>query len=434
MNGLRLIGFRLAVLLSVLPAWAAEAAELVPLPEALLPGVEVVAWVDLQALEADRQRPLFEAMGAGGDVPMFATPLAELRDMARRIAPSGGERVIALIRPQRGLTETDIVFSSMPDTDLDQMEAAVEAWANDRGPGVNASRVDDWIVLRGPQAGPQVGQVIAELPAVWREAADAPMGIIWSASPDTRAQFARIGLGPNEPIQTAFRRLVNARYGRLTATYDEPALRVQVRMNDADEAAALIESARDMREAVRQQMEGRGQADSASTAWAAIVFSEAFVSRLEQVDDTVVVLLNDEGLTDFRRERETLLAAAHQDARKAQLASNMRQVLIGVQAYAADHRGKLPAILDDLGEYLPHVEQPWVHPETNERPAFEYVRPADTLDAIREPSRTPLLYELRGGQRVEGGWIGYADGHVARAPAPDAVAPAAPDAADAPAQ
>lgn len=96
----------------------------------------------------------------------------------------------------------------------------------------------------------------------------------------------------------------------------------------------------------------------------------------------------------------------------ADSADRMRALIRGVYAYHATHDDRWPDTLDAIA---PHVDgdlgQLLANPVTGDDPGYEYVKPAGPVEVI-DPSRTVILYQLRGGQRDLSLSVGYADTSV----------------------
>lgn len=110
------------------------------------------------------------------------------------------------------------------------------------------------------------------------------------------------------------------------------------------------------------------------------------------------------------------MKAARIQANRVKSASNMRQLLIGVAIYASEKNQALPNKLpDDIYQHIggengvPYVWVSPTHPEAN--PPYIYIRAAEKMSAIKEPSKVVILHEnytkWAGGVNV-----GFADGHV----------------------
>lgn len=123
----------------------------------------------------------------------------------------------------------------------------------------------------------------------------------------------------------------------------------------------------------------------------------------------------------FRKAAAVVLAAclafvltgcggALQSARSARSANQMRQILIGLMHYLVDNADAWPDRLEQIEEYVGGKEELarlMKNPLTGDDPGYEYVKPADP-----KAPNTPVLYQLRDGQRELGMPVGYADGSV----------------------
>ncbi|MEX2215665.1 MAG: hypothetical protein WD768_16250 [Phycisphaeraceae bacterium] len=80
-----------------------------------------------------------------------------------------------------------------------------------------------------------------------------------------------------------------------------------------------------------------------------------------------------------------------------------------------DRQLRYPKTLEDLKPYFKSDEEFKIamsHPRTGAMPAWEFVRPGESIFDVEKPKATPMLYEIIGGKRVAGGYIGYVDTHV----------------------
>ena len=106
---------------------------------------------------------------------------------------------------------------------------------------------------------------------------------------------------------------------------------------------------------------------------------------------------------------------ARQQALKIKLAGQMRQVLMGIHMYAAEHNDTLPPNLDSLKEYIGgNMEKIYTHPVGGYSPAFKYDNQgAKRLGELKDVSKTVLLVEIdKDGKPIKGGFRGHADGSV----------------------
>jgi hypothetical protein len=109
------------------------------------------------------------------------------------------------------------------------------------------------------------------------------------------------------------------------------------------------------------------------------------------------------------------LDAARNRAAMQESASHMRQILIAIHLYAADHNGELPRNLrEDVNPYLDgNADVMFTNPRAPlQKEGYTYIRAADRLSDFRSASDAVILYEaVDVGKDAIG--VGYADGHVA---------------------
>jgi hypothetical protein len=110
--------------------------------------------------------------------------------------------------------------------------------------------------------------------------------------------------------------------------------------------------------------------------------------------------------------------AARNTARRAVLASNMRQAMVGVITYTVDYGGQFPPDLDAVvkGGYIDKASWKKIneHPTGGYSPAFVYVKPdAAQINGLKDPTKTAVLIEAdKQGKPKKDGFAAYADGHV----------------------
>ena len=99
--------------------------------------------------------------------------------------------------------------------------------------------------------------------------------------------------------------------------------------------------------------------------------------------------------------------SARQAALEVKSVNNMKQIILEAHTYK-DRTGEWPEGLAALTEQNPGLAPMLKNPITGDDPGYEFVKPTEA-----EPGAdTPLLYQLRGGQRDESLGIGYADASV----------------------
>jgi hypothetical protein len=103
---------------------------------------------------------------------------------------------------------------------------------------------------------------------------------------------------------------------------------------------------------------------------------------------------------------------ARQRAQTMQIASNMKQLLLGCIMYSTDHKGELPATLEAALKTTEGPETLLSNPRDPKRnPAFVYHKPDAPLNKIPSVSRWVLIYEAYD-QWPKNLCVGFADGHV----------------------
>ncbi len=110
---------------------------------------------------------------------------------------------------------------------------------------------------------------------------------------------------------------------------------------------------------------------------------------------------------------------AHRQADRILSMSNIRQIVVGMTIYANENQGKLPDSIDAIikAGFLGDKTNPayttlFVNPRLPGRtPGYIYIKVADTMPAVKDPSRTVVLYEAFDDWK-DGIDVGFADGHV----------------------
>lgn len=98
---------------------------------------------------------------------------------------------------------------------------------------------------------------------------------------------------------------------------------------------------------------------------------------------------------------------------KVETMRRMHRIGNEIVYYADNHSGKYPDKLNDLKTQMgTSYEAMMTHPYTGEIPAWKYVKPAENMSHVRNPSATPILYELRHGKRPVEGYVLFADTHI----------------------
>lgn len=109
-----------------------------------------------------------------------------------------------------------------------------------------------------------------------------------------------------------------------------------------------------------------------------------------------------------------VLIQSHNAATSVRVANNLRQLCIGITLYANDHQGAMPKTLGpDVQKYLgPNAQQLWVDPlRPNQKEPYVYLKLADKLSDVKEPSSAVMLYENHS-TWDDGINVAFADNHV----------------------
>ncbi len=107
-----------------------------------------------------------------------------------------------------------------------------------------------------------------------------------------------------------------------------------------------------------------------------------------------------------------MLAEARNRARGIVSDSNMVQIGYAIQLYVDQNKGRMPERLEDLKSAMPGLDSVLENKRTGDNPGYVYVKPADTIQEVQDPSNTVILYESKGGSIDPDGSKLYADGHI----------------------
>jgi prepilin-type processing-associated H-X9-DG protein len=128
-------------------------------------------------------------------------------------------------------------------------------------------------------------------------------------------------------------------------------------------------------------------------------------------------ILIDLSPTDTQKLAATLAGGflnARNQASRIQVASNLRQLDMGVMMYANDNTGKLPKDLGpDIEKYLgANSKQLWNDPlRPNQKKPYVYLKLADKMTDVKDPASAVLIYENH--TTWDAGLnVAFADGHV----------------------
>lgn len=128
-------------------------------------------------------------------------------------------------------------------------------------------------------------------------------------------------------------------------------------------------------------------------------------------NDQVTLNFDNARLMNVAKELTIPLAQSRQNAIRAQTMSNMRQILMACQMFAAENKGKLPKDLKSLDKYLgANVKRVMTNPlNPTTDPGFIYI----PLPDLRMPNagQTVMLYAAHK-EFGQGVCVGFADGHV----------------------
>lgn len=126
--------------------------------------------------------------------------------------------------------------------------------------------------------------------------------------------------------------------------------------------------------------------------------------------DRVEINLASDQLAELTRGLEPLYMAGVRQSLRVESMSHMRQILVAVQMYRADHKGQYPADLDAVKPFIhPSNEDLLTNPaDPSRKPAYIYLKPIDTSSPAYQQM---ILYESheKFGRGVN---AGFADGHV----------------------
>lgn len=187
-----------------------------------------------------------------------------------------------------------------------------------------------------------------------------------------------------------------------------PSLHVLIQSPDAGTAGKLndvithaIEWARDRKEGPRDEL--------------------AFTQMVGQLKpklegDRITIDLSPEDTQKLAATMASGLLNARTQATRIQVASNLRQLDMGVMMYANDHKEQFPKDLGgDVSAYLGGADgfkRLWVDPlRPNQQKPYVYLKLADKMSDVKDPAQAVMIYENHT-TWDNGINVAFADGHV----------------------
>jgi len=196
---------------------------------------------------------------------------------------------------------------------------------------------------------------------------------------------------------------------------ERPRMNSRLVMPDNAAAQELADSFTNVRQKITEMTE-QAAAGGGGPGGMEMAMLNMFMSLYQfKVDGSEVIWdVTTEQLVGLAQLAAPAFAAAQAQAKQTLAMNQMRQILLGIHQYAADHNTALPDNLAQIKEYVGGDEaynQLMTHPTTGENPAFIYVKPTGDLSS-RDLAKTVILYEARNGKKAPNGLRGFADAHV----------------------
>lgn len=133
------------------------------------------------------------------------------------------------------------------------------------------------------------------------------------------------------------------------------------------------------------------------------------VSHSQVKADRVVVDLDEKQATEAATNLSFAVRRARIQAGRVRSASNMRQMMMGMQMYANEHKGEFPDTLEQAAKQVELPPPNLINPNRpSEKPGYVYIKPPD---GVKVGADRVVLYEKYKDGDV-GINLGFADGHV----------------------
>lgn len=407
----------------------------------LLPGAAIgddtvmVIWVDIAKLKHETVLATLKAT-MGKEAKLLDDAMKKFAMMKQSFLNAGGHGFAMVVRaPESGrMPDPFFLVKVKPGNQIEGMEAFLKLLVRnepmlkvDKTSLIVADRDRDFPQL-GEKPGKNHKQFMQQL-AKLTEGTGSPAGVVFKPNARLRAEMDRAkgDLANMEQFMPGITDLfllmdhaVRSDMLTLSATVGEtPSAKLSVTTKDGDAAKALVAqhakglvSLNAMIQRAQQQNNGRRVNEEAMMF---SIMKELLQSKPEIDGKTVLLKANKKAFESVGKIALRIIKVEQERAKRYALQNQMRQILIAIQAYAADKGGAAPDKLEDLHKYIGGKEalaKLMKHPITGEANGIVYYKPPQNLNQIERPNITALLFELRKGKIVEGGVTGYADGHV----------------------
>ncbi len=405
----------------------------------LLPGAAIgddtvaIVWVDVTKIDHEQAMATLKT-AMGDDVKVMDTPMKQFAMMRQSFLNAGGQGFAIVVRaPETGrMPDPFFLVKAKPDAQLEGLEAYLKLLAGGE-PMVKVGK-DAIIVADRDRDIPQLGdkggknhKLFMKQLSKLTEGKSSPAAVVFK--PNKRLRMEMDSERPNAAQMDQFMpgmsqlffladHAVKSEMITLTATLGEkPTATLTAVTKDADAAKALVAqhgkavAGLKQMEAMIQQQGGRIGAEAAS-----FTIMKLLLDQKPKVDGKSVSLSAEtKTIQGVGKLAVGIIKMEQERAKRYALQNQMRQLLQGIQAYAADNNGNAPDKLEDIAKYIggkDALAKLLKHPITGEKVGIQYFKPPTPLSQIERPHITALLFEVRKGKIVEGGVTGYADGHT----------------------
>ncbi len=394
---------------------------------ALREDVFVAAHMDLTKLDAAA------AKAALGDVWTQAEPLFK-EGLAKRdkfVAAGVTSMTMLGLAGERGPAGDAAALHLGPNADEDAIRKLTE---NMVYKGV-AQREGDWMIIKAPRpdAAPVADDRAAVIAAALKSVEGRALSVVLIPTSGMARDAQKFASEAPEPVRPVFELAPLGARAKWLAVWTDAgpgaSAFLKAQFGDEESAQKLI----DAQAPAVAGMKNLGAMIAASGGrmpmelTAVSMFAPALESLMLKRDGTTV-----NGTLDGKAVQAVAagvvgpLIAARKSAQGMVAANSMRQLALAVIMYTTDQGDSLPDKFDDLAPYLGDAEamqKLLTHPITGEKPGFIYAKPGAKMSDVKDPSTTVILWEAKGGKPDPDGYLGYLDGHVAKAAKP---APAKP--------
>lgn len=427
----------LSLLLLAAPKLKAQPAAALPVAQFVDESTVLVADVNIAAVDLDAARNWLSALLKQGGLPAdqqadfereSKNGIGVAKEWQTKFAKAGGTHMFIVVSVSQQ-TPVFLVFPAGAGANADALKQLFSKGGGlpeDMLHGTAVETVGNMVVFGPPEAVKQAKDVAAnpqrtprpDLAAAYAAAGAAPHRLALALPEQLKGAVIiqqpnlppELGGGTTAPVLNAFK------FGYVALTTPTAAspkvnAKIVIQAKDAEGAAKLKNVADAGTKSLREQMEK-----------SKVPVSPELLDKLvpQVAGDQLVVELDQTKLEAASKAFVTTIARAREQAQRIKSMSNMRQILMGNMMYANENKGNLPNKLpDDVAAYLAGagdnrdaLKQMFTNPVNGRYPGYIYVKPAQKIMQLQNPSQTVLLYEAYDHWPQGGIGVGFADGHV----------------------